>query len=431
VFGISLSLLALFFYWSTIGVVVRETDRIVEEEVRVLSKVYRDRGLDWLIKTLSVRARLTRKMLYQFASPEGQPLAGNLKSWPVSKSDGDGWVEFTYVLPQSEVVVPARGRISRLPDGVQFLVARNIEEISQIKNVFERSLQVVISLTVIFALLGGLYMSRRVLRRIAAFTKATGEIVDGGLNRRLESRLTGDEFDVLAEHLNEMLDKIESLLGTVRHVSDNIAHDLRTPLTRLRNKIEVVAASSPESVRAELESSVADADELLVTFASLLRIARIESGTYSPTLEKIDLSVILADAADLYQGVADERNVVLVSDTDPNLVVQGDRNLMFQAISNLLDNAVKNSPSGGAVGLVATKENNEVRLKIYDSGPGIPEEEYDRVLERFSRLDQSRSLPGSGLGLSVVKAVVELHRGTLIFRNNDPGLMVELKFPLN
>ena len=287
VFGISLSVLALFFYWSTIGVVVRETDRIVEEEVRVLSKVYRERGLDWLIKTLSVRARLTRKMLYQFASPDGQPLAGNLKSWPIAETNEDGWVEFTYVLPQSEVVVPARGRISRLPDGVQFLVARNIEEISQIKNVFKRSLQVVISLTIIFALVGGLYMSRRVLRRIAAFTKATGEIVDGGLNRRLESRLTGDEFDVLAEHLNEMLDKIESLVGTVRHVSDNIAHDLRTPLTRLRNKIEVVAASSPESLRAELESSVADADELLLTFASLLRIARIESGTYScmyPTL---------------------------------------------------------------------------------------------------------------------------------------------------
>ena len=143
---------------------------------------------------------------------------------------------------------------------------------------------------------------------------------------------------MLAEHLNEMLDKIESLIGTVRHVSDNIAHDLRTPLTRLRNKIEVVAASSPESVRAELESSVADADELLLTFASLLRIARIESGTYSPTLEQIDLSVILTDAADLYQGVASERNVVLVRDTDPNLVINGDRNLMFQAISNLLDN---------------------------------------------------------------------------------------------
>jgi signal transduction histidine kinase len=284
VFGISLSVLALFFYWSTIGVVVRETDRIVEEEVRVLSKVYRERGLDWLIKTLSVRARLTRKMLYQFASPQGQPLAGNLKSWPIAKTDEDGWVEFTYVLPQSEVVVPARGRISRLPDGVQFLVARNVEEISQIKNVFKRSLQVVISLTLIFALLGGLYMSRRVLRRIGAFTKATGEIVDGRLDKRLESRLTGDEFDVLAEHLNEMLDRIESLIGTVRHVSDNIAHDLRTPLTRLRNKIEMVAASSPESLRAELESSVADADELLLTFASLLRIARIESGTYSPTL---------------------------------------------------------------------------------------------------------------------------------------------------
>ena len=431
VFGISLSVLALFFYWSTIGVVVRETDRIVEEEVRVLSKVYRERGLDWLIKTLSVRARLTRKMLYQFASPDGQPLAGNLKSWPIAETNEDGWVEFTYVLPQSEVVVPARGRISRLPDGVQFLVARNIEEISQIKNVFKRSLQVVISLTIIFALVGGLYMSRRVLRRIAAFTKATGEIVDGGLNRRLESRLTGDEFDVLAEHLNEMLDKIESLVGTVRHVSDNIAHDLRTPLTRLRNKIEVVAASSPESLRAELESSVADADELLLTFASLLRIARIESGTYSPTLEKIDLSVILADAADLYQGVASERNVVLVSDTDPSLVINGDRNLMFQAISNLLDNAVKNSPSQGAVGLVATEENNEVQVRIHDNGPGIPEEEYDRVLERFSRLDQSRSLPGSGLGLSVVKAVVELHAGTLRFRNNDPGLMVELKFPSN
>lgn len=430
-FGISLSILAVFFYWSTIGVVERETDRIVEEEVRVLSKVYRERGLDWLIKDLSLRVRLTRKMLYQFATSENRPLAGNLNAWPLEKPNEAGWVEFTYVLPKTEVRVPARGRISTLPDGVLFLVARNIEEISQIRHVFNRSIQVVIGLTLIFAVLGGLYMSRRVLRRIAAFANAAGEIVNGRLDKRLQSRQTGDEFDVLAGHLNEMLDQIESLIGTVRHVSDNIAHDLRTPLTRLRNRIELAASSSPESVRAELEASVADADELLLTFASLLRIARIESGTYSPQLGSIDVAVIVSDAAELYQGVANERNVVIVNDADPHLLMDGDRNLIFQTISNLLDNAVKNSPTDGSVGMVATKEGNEARVQIYDSGPGIPEKEYERVLERFARLDQSRSLPGSGLGLSLVKAVIEVHGGRLKFYDNAPGLLVELHFPLS
>ncbi len=430
-FGVSLSILAVFFYWSTIGVVVRETDRIVEEEVKVLSKVYRERGLDWLIKDLSVRVRLTRKMLYQFATAENRPLAGNLNAWPLEKPNEAGWVEFTYVLPKTEVRVPARGRISTLPDGVLFLVARNIEEISQIRHVFSRSIQVVIGLTLIFAVLGGLYMSRRVLRRIAAFANAAGEIVNGRLDKRLQSRQTGDEFDVLAGHLNEMLDQIESLIGTVRHVSDNIAHDLRTPLTRLRNRIELAASSSPESVRSELEASVADADELLLTFASLLRIARIESGTYTPQLGSVDVAVIVSDAAELYQGVANERNVLIVNDADPHLLIDGDRNLIFQTISNLLDNAVKNSPADGSVGMVATKEGNEARVQIYDSGPGIPEKEYERVLERFSRLDQSRSLPGSGLGLSLVKAVIEVHGGRLKFYDNAPGLLVELHFPLS
>lgn len=427
-FGISLSLLTLFFYWSTIGLIVRETDATLKSEITGLAEQYIEHGLDRLVNVIAHRIRTDESgnMLYLFASRDFRPQAGNLKNWPDVKPDEEGWIEFVHDRDDGRRV-PARGRVYLLRDGLHLLVGRNIEQDQQLKQVFNRAMLVALALTLVLAAVGGYFMSNRVLNRISAFTKTTSEIVEGRLDRRLESRGTGDEFDVLAEHLNAMLERLESQVAAVRHVSDNIAHDLRTPLTRLRNRIELIAREGSDDVESELLSAVAEADELLGTFSSLLRIARIESGTYAAEFSPLDLATLLTDATDLYQGVAAEKDVVIVNDIDTGLVVDGDRNLLFQAFANLLDNAVKFAPRTSAVAISALKLASGIEVVIADKGPGVPAGDHKRVMQRFARLDRSRSLPGSGLGLSLVKAVFELHGARFAFEDNDPGLKVRIE----
>ena len=435
-FGISVSLLTLFFYWSTIGLVVRETDATLKSEITGLAEQYLEHGLDRLVQVIAHRIRNdpSGDMLYLFTTRDNRPLAGNLATFPPATPDEEGWIEFVHRRADGRQV-PARARVYLLRDGLHLLVGRNIGQLRQLKQTFNRALLIGGGLTFVLAAAGGLLMSGRVLNRISAFTRTTSEIVAGRLDRRLDEHGGGDEFDLLAGHLNVMLDRLEALLETVRHVSDNIAHDLRTPLTRLRNRIELAARDAPDELRSELEASVAEADALLATFTALLRIARIESGSYDAHFESVDLARIVDDALDLYQGLAQERGVVLAADSDPACSVTGDRNLLFQAIANLIDNALKHTAAGSTVMVTAHREGDDgaapgtVRVTVADGGPGIPAEEYTRVTQRFARLDQSRSLPGSGLGLSLVKAVAERHRGTLEFADNAPGLRVSLRLP--
>ncbi len=430
-FGISLSLLTLFFYWSTIGVLERETDATLKSEITGLAEQYIEHGLDRLVNVIAHRIRSdgSGDMLYLFASRDNRPLAGNLRTWPDVQADADGWVEFVHERAGG-IALPARGRVYRLRDGLRLLVARNTSQILQLKHIFNRAMLIALGLTLVLAAVGGVFMSSRVLNRIAAFTTTTAEIIDGRLDRRLQTRGSGDEFDVLAQHLNEMLERLESLVGAVRHVSDNIAHDLRTPLTRLRNRIELAAREAPEGLKHELEAGVTEADELLATFSALLRIARIESGSYAASLERIAMPVLIDDAVELYQGIAQDKDLVLVSDCDPGVSVTGDRNLLFQAVANVLDNAIKFAPHSSAIAVNAHVRGDQLRLEICDAGPGIPSSEHKRVTQRFARLDSSRSLPGSGLGLSLVEAVVGLHGGSLDFADNAPGLKVRLSLPL-
>ena len=435
-FGISVSLLTLFFYWSTIGLVVRETDATLKSEIMGLAEQYLEHGLDRLVQVIAHRIRNdpSGDMLYLFTTRDNRPLAGNLATFPPATPDEEGWIEFVHRRADGRQV-PARARVYLLRDGLHLLVGRNIGQLRQLKQTFNRALLIGGGLTFVLAAAGGLLMSGRVLNRISAFTRTTSEIVAGRLDRRLDEHGGGDEFDLLAGHLNVMLDRLEALLESVRHVSDNIAHDLRTPLTRLRNRIELAARDAPDELRSELEASVAEADALLATFTALLRIARIESGSYDAHFESVDLARIVDDALDLYQGLAQERGVVLAADSDPACSVTGDRNLLFQAIANLIDNALKHTAAGSTVMVTAHREGDDgaapgtVRVTVADGGPGIPAEEYTRVTQRFARLDQSRSLPGSGLGLSLVKAVAERHRGTLEFADNAPGLRVSLRLP--
>ena len=269
-------------------------------------------------------------------------------------------------------------------------------------------------------------MNRSVTRRIDTINKASKEIMTGNLSKRIPSRGSGDEFDQLADHLNHMLDQIELLMDGVRRVSDNIAHDLRTPLARLRNRLETAReGSGDEEQRMELiDRAIQEADGLLQTFGALLRIARIEANNLQASFTDVDLGQVLQDVTDLYEPVAEQKNQKISVAGEPSVCIKGDRDLLFQALANLFDNAIKYSPESSVIR--ATLGRRE--LALCDSGPGISELEYDKVFQRFYRADTSRSTPGSGLGLSLVQAVATVHKMKIELADNKPGLCVTLKF---
>jgi signal transduction histidine kinase len=254
----------------------------------------------------------------------------------------------------------------------------------------------------------------------------------GDLSQRIPIRGNGDELDQLAGNLNSMIDEIERLMDGIRHVSDNIAHDLRTPLTRLRNRLEQLQVDLEDSspYREQVEQGIAEADQLLATFAALLRIARIEAGGHNSKFETVDLAALVSDAAELYEALAEEKRLHLTTQIDASISLDGDRDLLFQALINLLDNAIKYTPAGGAVSLELKRCGTTADIVVSDTGSGIAEAERGKVGQRFYRLESSRSTPGSGLGLSLVKAVARLHRAELLLADNAPGLKATLRLPI-
>jgi len=270
------------------------------------------------------------------------------------------------------------------------------------------------------------------VRRIESINQASREIISGDLGRRIPTRNTGDDFDVLADNLNAMLDRIGSLMEDVRRVSDNIAHDLRTPLARLRNRLEELhlqssgSGANPDGI----EQAVAEADRLLNTFNALLRIARIESQHGEESFTAIALGDLVRDVAELYEPLMEEKSQTLEMQLNGEVTLSGDRDLLFQAIANLLDNATKYTPAGGGIRIELARLNGKGRLVIADSGPGIPEAAREKGFQRFFRLEQSRTTPGNGLGMSLVAAVVTLHRMSIRLEDNRPGLRVVIDFPL-
>jgi signal transduction histidine kinase len=293
-------------------------------------------------------------------------------------------------------------------------------------------------LVVVLGLAGGFFVSRRVLSRIDAMTATAQTIMAGDLAGRLPVAGTGDELDRLADHVNAMLDRIVALMHGLTEVSDNIAHDLKTPLTRLRNRCEQALRHKGDVVdyRAVLESTIEESDELIRTFDALLMIARAESGHARDNMTEFDAAEIARDVAELYEPLADENGLALKLDASGKATVRGNRELVSQALANLVDNAIKYAgPYGklngeGAEILVkAGSEGELITLSVEDRGPGIPEAERDRVVERFVRLEQSRSQPGSGLGLSLASAVARLHGGELKLEDNKPGLRSIIALP--
>lgn len=429
--AISTVALAAFLYWSTIGFLQRQTDSTIDVEITGLREQYRVLGLDGLNRVIGNRIRSgdDPEALYLFADRSLRPLAGNMTRWPDLVSREDGWYSFAHSRDGRETA--ARARVLALPEGLVLLVGREVSDFDQLLSLVIKAFAWGSGLVIILALAGGLFMSNQVLKRIESINSTTRSIVTGDLHQRVPTRGTQDEFDQLAGNLNRMLDQIERLMGGIRHVGDSIAHDLRTPLTRLRHSLEEATRSDNiDAMRVDLQAAIDDADGLLSTFSALLRIARLESGSYLERKESVVLATLVRDAIELYEAVADERKLDVSSDVECKDEIPGDRDLIFQLVVNLLDNALKYTPEGGKIHLSVHRDGDLLVLTVTDTGPGIAADQIDKITARFYRIDPSRQLPGSGLGLALVQAVADHHGASLAFSDNAPGLRAQVSFHL-
>ncbi|MGU9957989.1 MAG: sensor histidine kinase [Arenicellales bacterium WSBS_2016_MAG_OTU3] len=436
-FTASVTVLFAFFYWSTAAYMQQQTDDTIEAEITGLAENYSRRGIRGLRQQLTERINRnspTTSSIYLLTDGLDRRIVGNLNRWPENMPTTNGWVNFQLrdTSDEHDNTYRARGRAFRLSDGYKLLVGRDIRERTEVKKRVIWAIGWGSAITLLLGLAGGVIMSRGVSRRIDAINNTSREIMSGDLSRRIPTRNTNDEYDQLAGSLNRMLNQIESLLEGVKRVSDNIAHDLKTPLARLRNQLETAKNMRPSDEQADaLNNAVTEADGLLSTFNALLRIARIEAAEQRAGFADVDLSTLNHDVLELYEPLAAERNITLVSHIEDNVELKGDRDLIFQAVANLLDNAIKYSPADFEVVLRLESTQNNILLSVSDQGPGIPANDTENVLQRFFRLDQSRTTSGNGLGLSLVAAVAKLHGMKIEMRNNAPGLIFTLHIPNN
>jgi signal transduction histidine kinase len=429
-----------YFALNTRRLITEQITATVNGEVSGLSGQYGQGGLRRLVTVVDVRSRRPGSSLYLVTTPSGEGLAGNVGSLEPGVLDRPGWLETNYHRLESPEGAEHRAlvRVVQLPGGFHLLVGRDLDERERLFGIIVNAGQWSLALVIVLGLLGGFFVSRRVLSRIDAMTGTAQTIMAGDLSGRLPVAGTGDELDRLADNVNAMLDRIEALMRGLKEVSDNIAHDLKTPLTRLRNRCEQAlrSATGEASYRAALESTIAESDDLIRTFDALLMIARAESGQARENMTEFDASEIARDVGELYEPVADEKGIALKIDAPAAAPVRGNRELVSQALANLIDNAIKYAGTNGKVNGVpaeivvkAGNDGDRITLSVADRGPGIPDADRGRVVERFVRLEQSRSEPGSGLGLSLASAVARLHGGELKLEDNHPGLRTTIALP--
>ncbi len=438
-FALSVSALLFFTYWNTRRTLDGQTDQIIEAEITGLSEQYQHFGLPGLVETVRTRSLHLGQALYLLGDGQHRYIAGNLNAWPQAAESPGDFVEFDYERPVDGKMESrrARGRIVGLAGDFVLLVAQDVHDRYLTERMFTTTLPWTVALILVLGMLGGALMSRNMLRRLDTINRTSGEIIAGDLTRRVPLNGSGDEFDALSENLNRMLDRIERLMKGLREVTDSVAHDLRTPLNRLRNRLEESAArlnasGAPlsENIAGEIERAIAETDQLIGTFNALLLIAETDAGTTRAAMTALDLGEVAADVAELYEPLAEERKIALTLVPSGGVAIEGNRSLIAQALANLVDNAIKYTPPGGKVRIRAGLEEGRVELSVSDSGPGIAAADRARVVERFVRLEASRSSPGTGLGLSLVAAVAHFHSAVLALEDNSPsGLKAVLRFP--
>jgi signal transduction histidine kinase len=441
VFGLFAAFLLGYFAWNTRRLITEQITRTVDAEITGLAEQYNQGGIRRLVLVIDARGRRPGSSLYLLTTFNGDGLAGNVGSLASGVLDRPGWTETIYRrLDDPEGTEHnALVRVFQLSGGFRLLVGRDLEERERLYDVVFAAVQWSIAVVVVLGLCGGFIVARRVLRRVDAMTETSRTIMAGDLTGRLPMAGSGDELDRLAVNLNAMLERIEALMHGFREVSDNIAHDLKTPLTRLRNRCEEALRSGRDEAdyRAALEATIEESEELIRTFNALLLIARAESGEAARHMVEFDAAEIVRGVGELYDPLADEKGLALRVEVSGSILVKGNRELVSQALANLVDNAIKyagpdrvgSNAATAEIAITARSEGDRVLLGVADRGPGIAVADRGRVTERFVRLEQSRSEPGSGLGLSLVAAVARLHGGELRFEDNDPGLRAVLWLP--
>ncbi|MHC6151333.1 MULTISPECIES: sensor histidine kinase [Bradyrhizobium] len=358
-------------------------------------------------------------------------LAGNLRQWPAGAAE-KGWAEFRAALPQlSSGTSLLRGVTETLSNGDRLLVGRDISDLDGFMAQIRAAGIAVVVLIIGLAAAASIGVTRRTVGRIESINATSRAIMLSGLDQRIPLRGSHDEWDRVAENLNLMLDRIQTLMGDVKQVSENIAHDLRTPLTRMRGRLEKAyhAPRSGEGDAALIGDTIADLDAVLGMFASITRISEIETRARKGAFRTVNLVEIAGEVVELYDAAAEQVTTRLDLAGDQAVLVTGDRDLLFDAIANLVDNAIKHGRPGGRVTVTCDNDERGAVISIADDGPGIPADQHDRVFKRFYRLEQSRYTPGNGLGLSLVAAVASLHGARIELRDNAPGLLCRLVFP--
>ena len=447
IFVIFAILLMAFIGWQSSIQIQRQQTNDIDREVRLFQRIEANQGIRALAFAVARQSSNPGPGLYYLGDASGLYLLGNLPDVPPDVLIEPGIYSFDYDRPNPlGEAAPGGGdgspragvavvRSVVLNSGMRLVVGRDIVERRGYSAIILQSFLVGVVGIILFSVIAGGITARRVLRRIDTIQQTSTKIMSGNLSERVPLTRRNDEFDALATNLNAMLDRIEQLLQGLKGVTDNVAHDLKTPLTRLRNQAEAALrdTAGPQKREQALETVIAESDRLIQTFNALLMIARVEAGAPSGALTEIDVSSIVSDMAELYGPVAEDDGIEVVSAVEPGITLKANRELIGQAMVNLLENAIKYArPEDGSMGRIAVrleKDRQLVRIVVADNGPGIPEAERQRVLERFVRLEKSRSEAGSGLGLALVNAVARLHGGTFRIEDNIPGVRAVLELP--
>jgi signal transduction histidine kinase len=433
-FGVIASAIFSYVYLSTSSYVRGRADHAIISEYIGLHAIYDRAGRDGVID--AIRQRMTDKSfadnLYVLADPSLTVFAGNLREWPRTAAAASGWTEFRASDPLAEAASAAlvRATTGILPNGDRLLVGRDISDIDSFTAQIKTAVILIVALIFVVAAVVSILVTRRTVGRIEQINATSRAIMQSGLDKRIPLRGSNDEWDRVAENLNSMLDRIETLMTEVRQVGDNVAHDLRTPLTRVRGRLEKALHGNriAEDDQALIGDTIADLDAVLGIFTSITRIAHIETNARKGAFRTVNLVEIASEVVELYDAAAEQDGTRLMLTGDREVLVTGDRDLLFDAIANLVDNAIKHGRAGGYVVVKGENRDGGAIISIADDGLGIPADQHERVFKRFYRLEQSRYAPGNGLGLSLVAAVANLHGARIEMLDNAPGLNFKLWF---
>ena len=439
-FILSSLILLSFIYWSTVGYIYKQLDHHIEYDMERLQYIYDTEGKQHLIDAIeiSLKQKNYESIYLLYDKKKKQILAGNLNKIPDIAS---GW----HIIDLSELIDTAqqqnhsaRTLVMSLPENLVFMNGLDIESAHQQEHIIFNSLIAGIAIVLLLGTIGGFIISISTIKKINLINDTISDISQGNFSLRIPTRDTDDDYDLLAKNINEMLDQIHKLMQGMQNISNNIAHDLRTPLTRLRGCLEMIQHDCNNETAESIQKALNETDNLLSTFNAMLRINKVESGAQKGHFTCVAINELLQDVVEFYEPLAEDKEISITFAKKNNININADRDMLFQVFTNLFDNAIKYTPLQGSITISSEfvnrnadiKEGQYVQVNILDSGIGIPESERKKVLEPFYRLEKHRDHQGNGLGLSLVSAIIKLHKGSIEFQNNEPGLKVSIQLPV-